>query len=127
MLTQAQLAALALDAYAPAQPSLIDTEWFGWTELSERSRQGSKASLGFRASVFAGPAGPENEIVIAFRGTDTEPLANVDWITNSAAAFGIYSAPGQTGDRSCRRCDGRLSGCAYSADGSFARRRGSLL
>lgn len=83
MATQLQLAAFALNSYGPegANEILIN----GWNELTTLSRT---SSSGFGASVFQGPDG---EIVIAFRGTDTEPLFNIDWATGNTAALGIYS------------------------------------
>jgi Ca2+-binding RTX toxin-like protein len=85
MATQVELAAFALSAYVPTQLNQIEVP--GWSELIGLSRQ--PGAFGFGASVFQGPS---NEIVIAFRGTDSEPALNVDWISGNTAALGFYNS-----------------------------------
>lgn len=88
MVTQAQLAALAMNAYTPAQVNRIDEEQFGWNRVAWLSRDDDYSPTGFGATVFQGP---DNEFVIAFRGTDVEPVLNIDWVTGNTAALGIYN------------------------------------
>jgi len=83
MATQLQLAAISLNAYEPIGGNEILLN--GWNELEALSRT---SSSGFGASVFQGPDG---EVVIAFRGTDSQPALNIDWVTGNAAALGIPS------------------------------------
>jgi hypothetical protein len=85
MATQIELASLAISAYVPADANELQIP--GWDELTGLSRQ--PGAFGFGASVFQGPG---NEIVIAFRGTDSEPALNVDWISGNTAALGFYNS-----------------------------------
>lgn len=43
--------------------------------------------LGFGASVYRVP---DNQIVIPFRGTDTKPMLNIDWVSGNVAALGRH-------------------------------------
>src|SRR5688500_12270383 len=83
MVTDAQLAAFAMNAYTPSQENRVNVE--GWEPLTQRQGEPD----GFGASAFINADG---EVVVAFRGTDTEPLLNIDWLTGNTAALGKYNA-----------------------------------
>jgi hypothetical protein len=88
MATSLENAIFAYDAYATSDENELP-QLPGWTKNSELSQPGSD---GFAASVYVNGT---NEVVISFRGTDSDDLVPfiADWWEgNIPAALGNYSA-----------------------------------